>query len=390
MRMSSVRQTPLLERVHFGRAMVDVVDEEMTRRGLQRAFVLASRTLESSTDVIRKLEARLGSRLALVHTGISQHSPNDEILHVAQLCRDCEADLLVTIGGGSVVDAGKVARLAIGAGVRDREALRSLRGVMGDDGVRRSPPCQVGAPAMLAVATTLSAAEFSDMAGSNDPILRMKDIYKNPRLVPEIIVLDPEVASHTPQDVWVIAGARAVDHAVETVCSRLTDHYSNGLALHAIRLLRDALPESAGDAGNLDARLRCLQAAWLAADHTYAGIGMGASHGIGYVVGSGYDVWHGHTSAILLPAVMRYNLGETGYGQSLIAEAMGVPGGVAADLVAGLFRRLGLPASLSEVGVTRADFPRIASTAIAAGVCRNNPRAITREEDVIEILEMVA
>lgn len=390
MRTASVRQTPLLERVHFGRPMAEVVEEEMERRSRKRAFVLASSTLARTTDVISGLQERLGDRVVHVHTGVSQHSPNDEIIKIAEVIRQHDADMLVSVGGGSVVDTTKIARIAVGAGALDRDALRALRGHMGEDGVRRSPDYTVADIPIIAVATTLSAAEFSDMAGSNDPQLRMKDIYKHPRLVPEVIVLDPKVASHTPQDVWAIAGARAIDHVVETVCSKLTDHYSNGLALHAIRLLRDALPESVADANDLDARLRCLQAAWLAGDHTYAGIGMGASHGIGYVVGSGYNVWHGHTSAILLPAVMRFNRPETGYGQGLIAEAMGAPGRDAADLVYDLFRKLGLPSRLSEVGVTAENFDRIAETAISAGVCRNNPRKIASESDVLEILRMVA
>jgi len=390
MRSASVRQTPLLDRVHFGRPMREVVSEEMEARGLSRAFVIASSTLRRDTDVIAELEARLGTRLVRLWTGVSRHSPNDEILEIAEALRRSGADLIVTVGGGSVVDAGKVARAAVGAGVRDRDTLRALRGIMGEDGVRRSPAYHVGQPAMFAVATTLSAAEFSDMAGSNDPVLRMKDIYKHQRLVPEVIILDPDVALHTPRDVWCIAGARAVDHAVETLCSKLTDNYSNGLALHALRLLRDALPASLADPDDREARLACLQAAWLAADHTYAGIGMGASHGIGYVVGAGHDVWHGHTSAILLPAVMRYNLEYSRYGQGLIAETMGEPGGDAAGLVEAFFRRLGLPARLGEVGVMPKDHSRIARTTIESGVVRNNPRPIRTEQDVLDILAAVA
>lgn len=390
MRMASIRQTPLLERVHFGRPMTAVVTEEMEARDLRRAFVISSGTLRRETAVISDLEQVLGPRLAGLWTGVAQHSPNDQILEMSEAARDAKADVIVTVGGGSVVDAGKVTRVVLGSGARNRDALRALRGIMGEDGVRRSPRYEVGAPAMFAVATTLSAAEFSDMAGSNDPVMRMKDIYKHPRLVPEVIILDPDVAAHTPRDVWCIAGARAVDHAVETVCSQLTDHYSNGLALHALRLLRDELPASLANAGNGGARLACLQAAWLAADHTYAGIGMGASHGIGYVVGSGFDVWHGHTSAILLPAVMRYNLAYSRYGQKLIAEAMGQPNGNAANMIEGFYRDLGLPSRLSEVGVMPQDHAHIARTAIESGVVRNNPRPIRTEQDVLDILAAVA
>lgn len=390
MRTASFRQTPLTERVYFGRPAAEVIAEEMEARRLGRALIVASTTLAGTTPVIGQLIERLGGRMVEVQTGISQHSPNDEILRLADRMRAVEPDVMITIGGGSVVDSAKVARLAVGASAEDRDGLRSLRSIMGEDGVRRSPPCSVASTPMISVATTLSAAEYTDMAGSTDPQIGMKDIYKHPRLAPEVVVLDPAVAVHTPQKIWAAAGARAVDHAVETVCSHLSDHYSNGPALHAIRLLRDALPESFADQNDLAARLRCLQAAWLAADHAAAGIGMGASHGIGYVVGSRHGIAHGHTSAILLPAVLAYNFASNCMEQAMVAEAMGAPEGSASTLVSALFARLGLPARLADVGVKAEHHTEIARIAIETGVVRNNPRALRSEADVMEILAMAA
>ena len=235
MRTASFRQTPLTERVYFGLPAAEVIAEEMEARRLERAMIVASTTLAGTTPVVGQLIERLEGRVVEVRTGFSQHSPNDEILRLADRMRAAEPDVMITIGGGSVVDCAKVARLAVGASAKDREGLRSLRSIMGEDGVRRSPPYSVASTPMIAVATTLSAAEYTDMAGSTDPQIGMKDIYKHPRLAPEVVVLDPAVAVHTPQRIWIGAGARAVDHAVETVCSHLGDHYSNGPALHAIR-----------------------------------------------------------------------------------------------------------------------------------------------------------
>ena len=390
MRTASFRQTPLTERVYFGLPAAEVIAEEMEARRLERAMIVASTTLAGTTPVVGQLIERLKERVIEVRTGFSQHSPNDEILRLADRMRAVEPDVMITIGGGSVVDCAKVARLAVGASAKDREGLRSLRSIMGEDGVRRSPPYSVASTPMIAVATTLSAAEYTDMAGSTDPQIGMKDIYKHPRLAPEVVVLDPAVAVHTPQKIWIGAGARAVDHAVETVCSHLGDHYSNGPALHAIRLLRDALPDSLADQHDLDARQRCLQAAWLAADHAAAGIGMGASHGIGYVVGSRHRVAHGHTSAILLPAVLAYNFPSNSQEQAMVAEAIGTPGASASTLVAALFARLGLPARLGDVGVKAEHHAAIARTAIETGVVRNNPRPLHSEADVMEILAMAA
>jgi alcohol dehydrogenase class IV len=121
-----------------------------------------------------------------------------------------------------------------------------------------------------------------------------------------------------------------------------------------------------------------------------AGVPMGASHGIGYVLGAAFDIPHGHTSCIMLPAVMRWNLGANAARQAMVAAAMGQPGGDAAALLDGLITALGMPRSLGAVGIGRDDFARIAAAAMATPWVPRNPRPIAGPEQVLEILELAA
>jgi len=142
--------------------------------------------------------------------------------------------------------------------------------------------------------------------------------------------------------------------------------------------------------GDMDARLDCQIGAWLSMAPLAAGVPMGASHGIGYVLGAVFDIPHGHTSCIMLPAVMRWNRSANAAKQATVAAAMGHPGREAADVLDDFIRGLGMPRSLAEVKVGREDFERIATQAMATPWVPRNPRPISGPAHVKEILELAA
>jgi len=115
---------------------------------------------------------------------------------------------------------------------------------------------------------------------------------------------------------------------------------------------------------------------------------MGASHGIGYVLGTVHDVPHGHTSCVMLPEVTRWNRSANAGRQALVAAAMGRPGEDAGDVLDAFIGGLGLPRSLAAVGVGAADLELIAGKAMATPWVPRNPRPIAGPEDVMEILRL--
>ena len=113
-----------------------------------------------------------------------------------------------------------------------------------------------------------------------------------------------------------------------------------------------------------------------------SGVPMGASHGIGYVLGAAFDIPHGHTSCIMLPAVMRWNKAANPGRQAMVAAAMGHPGEDAGDLLDTFIGDLGMPRSLSAVNIGPDNFDRIAEQAMATPWVPRNPRPISSPPQV--------
>ena len=129
---------------------------------------------------------------------------------------------------------------------------------------------------------------------------------------------------------------------------------------------------------------------WLSIGAGTSGVGVGASHGIGHVLGAACQVPHGHTSCVMLPSVLRWNLPSNAERQKRVGEAFGQPAAAAGDLVEALVKSLGLPGRLSEVGVGRDRFREIAEKSMHDRAVLNNPRPIEGPAQVLEILELAA
>jgi maleylacetate reductase len=275
-------------------------------------------------------------------------------------------------------------------GVRSAEALDALRPVKGPDGAVGPPSCEAPTVRQIAVPTTLSAGEFSAIAGVTDERTRVKELFRHPRIVPAAVVLDPAITVHTPEWLFLSTGIRAVDHCVEGICSREAHPYADAQALRGLGLLADGLPRAKAEPSNLQARLDCQLGSWLSMGPLATGVPMGASHGIGYVLGAAFDIPHGHTSCIMLPAVMRWNRPANAERQAMAAAAMGRPGEDAGDLLDALIAGLGMPRSLSAVGIGAEHFDRIAEQAMGTPWVPRNPRRIDGPAQVREILELAA
>lgn len=367
-----------LERVSWGVPAAEAVAREAARLGATRVFVVASRTLARTTDVVTGIQAALGARFAGLFDQCKEHTPIDSVLTCVAAAHAARPDLIVSAGGGSVIDTVKVVQLCLTHGIETTDALLALAGkVQPKPSVLRQ----------LAVPTTLSGGEYSSAAGATDPARKMKDSYLAPDLCPRVVVLDPAATLHTPEWLWLSTAIRALDHAGEGYCAALSNPLVQGQALHAMRLFAASLRQTKRDPGDLDARLQAQMAVWLAAG-SLGRVPMGASHGIGYLLGTFAGVPHGYTSCVMLPAVLRWNEPATSAQQADIAAALGMPGAPAAEAVGALIADLGLPRTLSDVNVPPEMLPKIAEAGARHPVVRGNPRPITRTEDVMEILQL--
>jgi len=371
------------ERVVFGEPAAAAVLAEAERAGARRVFVTSGASLSRLADgPLQGIEAALGARLAGRFVAMRAHSPRDDVVAAARAARDAQADLLVAVGGGSVIDATKAMLLCLWHGLFDAPALEPYRQRAG------ATPIDAGTSSlrMLAVSTTLSASEFTATAGVSDA--HTKQSFRHRLFVPRVAVLDPAATLHTPLPLLLATGLRAVDHAIESYCAPRVHAIGEAHALLGLALLARALPAIAREPAALAPRREAQLGMWQAILGSASGAGTGASHGIGYALGATFGVAHGHTSCVMLPAVLKWNAAVNGARQKALSAAMGQPERAASDLVKELVESLGQPVSLRAVGIKRENMAEIAQRALAYQPVQLNPRPIKTTEDVLEILEL--
>jgi maleylacetate reductase len=332
-----------IERVHFGRDSITRLKAELDRLGSGTPLVITGQTIASKTDLLGKLEKASGRRIA-VFSEIKQHTPASGLERALKAAKSTNADSLISLGGGSPIDATKV-------------VVKELS----EDFIHQTLP-------HLAVPTTLSAAEFSHSAGVTDPKLNRKTGFRDVRMTPRIVFLDPKLTSPTPSWLWASTGMRSLDHAVEAICSPKHQPYVDTLAFQAIRLLFQNLKVSSENPANLEPRTNCQLAAWM----SYAGalsVGTGLSHAIGRTIGATWNIPHGITSCLTLAEVMRIQAKRIPKTLALIATSEGADiegvstekaAELAADKVDELVKELGLSKKLRDYGIPKEGLANIA------------------------------
>lgn len=373
--MGRIFTYPAMERVHIGTPFAEAVAEEIERAGARRVFLMVGGTISRETDWPDRLARQLGGRLAGMWNRMASHTPRSDVIAATAAARTAGADLLVTLGGGSVTDAGKMVRLCLANNVTEEGQLEALATVM--EGTRRVvPPKQAPSVPQICVPTTLSAGDFSATAGCTDTARGLKQSFTHPRMMATAVVLDPAVTMRTPEWLFLSTGIRAVDHAVEDICSVTGNVFSEGASMQALRLLSRGLRGAKARPQDPAPRLDCLTGAWMSMVGSQSGVEKGASHGIGHALGGTAGMPHGYTSCVMLPVVLRYNQPVNAAQQALVSEALGQPGTPAADLVAQLVAELGLPGRLRDCGVKREQLEMIAEAAMHDRWIPTNPRPL--------------
>lgn len=386
-----------MEVVRFGPGSLARLPDELDRLGRRRAFLVTVRSLEGG-PVASHIAELLGERLAGVFGGVKAHVPYGVVIEAVRAARAAEADLVVSLGGGSAIDAARAVALALGEGVDDVAGLEQFRARYDRQTGMTLPPTSGRALPHIAVPTTLSAAEFANAAAVTSETRRVKDLFIANELTPRVVIHDPEVALTTPVDLWVSTGMRSLDHAIETVYSPRHQPVTDVLSLDAIGQLATALRAAKRDPADLAARAEGQMGAWC----SYFGemnLSLGLSHAIGHQLGPKCGVPHGVTSCIILPQVMRFLAPATADRQALIAAALGVDvdglseaqaADAAAAAVEALVDDLGLPRRLRDVGVGEDRFAEIAEGVLQDPVLAGSPVPIESADQIIDILRAAA
>ena len=374
-----------MDEVVFGQPAAAAIVAQMDRLGASRAFLMVSGSLNRQTDEIAKIRDAVSARCVGLFDAMPPHTPREAVIAASEAARAANADLIVTVGGGSITDGAKAVQLCLANNIRSVEAIDSIRVVKGV-----APPLTPPTVRQISVPTTIAGGEFSAIAGVTNAATRVKEMLRHDLVMPRAAILDPAITVHTPEWLFLSTGIRAVDHCVEGLCSTECHPYAEAQAVKGLSLLARGLPRVKADPSDLAARMDCQIGTWLSMGPLSSGVPMGASHGIGYVLGAVYDVPHGHTSCVMLPFVMRWNYSANAERQALVASAMGHAGEDAGDVLDDFIRGLGMPRSLREVGVGPEHFERISEQAMGTPWIPRNPRRIEGPAQVREILALAA
>ena len=346
-----------------------------------RILISVSRSLAANSPIVKELRQKLGERIIDVVSVLTEHTPYDKVFELAAAISGSRATHVLSIGGGSVIDGAKIALLVANRKVKDAAELEGIASGSGNALELTSWPIQ-----HIAVPTTLSGAEFTPIAGATSSITGRKTGFAHAHLVPNYIILSSTLSQYTPERLWLSTGIRAVDHAVETICAPGVDPDIAGFCAKGLGLLYTGMQGTRRDPESLLHR----ENSQLGVYYATAGISryrMGASHGLGYLLGVIGHVPHGITSCVFLPAVLAYNLSETEGPQADLAKVLGVAS--AAEVSPALKRfigDLGLPNRISALDISDEAIAEIKSAALSHPVVQANPKAIKSIEDVAEIM----
>lgn len=372
---------PDQEHVSYGRPFSRVVPEEMARIGVSRAVILTTPPLAGPGSITEELSLSLGRRCVAVYADCQAHTPIDTVLAAAAIARRERADIIIALGGSSVIDTAKAAQFFLWEDLSDNAGFDKFanRGFAGsqDDPV---------AIRILAVPTTFSGSEFTPFASILDK-RKGKVLFRHRKIIPRITILDPAALTGTPLPLLLSTGFKAIDHAVETICSPGATAVSDAPAIGALTLLFKALRLINQDKSNLKALLDGQLGVWLSLAGLAGGVAYGASHALGYVLGAAHDVPHGYTSCVTLPPVVRWNRPSCTAQQEMAAKALGSTHGNLELLLEELLAELELPARLGALGIKREDLPSIAKQAFVHPFMATNPRPVQSADEILSLLE---
>ena len=369
-----------------------------------RVYILASGSLSRNTDAVDRfintLNQGLGKRTVVgVKNGIRPHTYFSDVLDIINKARDCNADCLITLGAGSLTDAAKVVSLALANNVTNLDEVDTIHW----DSPTYWKTLQPAKVPIICIPTSLSAGEYTSHGGATDDRTHHKHPFAHPSIRPRLVILDSELSKTTPERIWLSTGIRAVDHCVEAICSIKATARGDQAAENGLRKLLPGLLKTKEEPELLEPRLQCQLGAMDAISAVLQGIPMGASHGIGHQLGP-LGVGHGETSGIMLPTVSKRNKPVNSTQQQKVLDILwGEPSvkrvlekwhleqgkndlGDALDVI---FRELGIPRSLKDVGVGGDKLDALATGSLQDRWCKTNPTPLKTKEQVMEILQLV-
>ncbi len=368
----------LNETSYFGAGAIASIADEVKGRGFQKALVVTDKDLVKFGVAQKVTKVLEDNGLAYeMFTDLKQNPTIQNVQDGVKAFQSSGADYLIAIGGGSSMDTAK----AVGIIINNPEHadVRSLEGAV----VTKNKCVPI-----IAVPTTAgTAAEVTINYVITDAEKNRKFVCVDPHDIPVVAVVDSDMMSSMPKGLTAATGMDALTHAIEGYITKGAWELSDMFHLKAIEIISRSLR---GAVANEAEGREGMALGQYVAGMGFSNVGLGIVHSMAHPLGAVYDTPHGVANAIILPTVMAYNADATGEKYREIARAMGVQGvdgmsveeyrQAAIDAVRQLSKDVGIPATLSEVGVKEEDIEFLAQSALADACTPGNPKDTTVEE----------
>lgn len=366
-------------KVIFGVGSVSEVPIEASAFGKKAVLVTDEGLM--STGLVEQVQAKLGDLVVHTYADVPQDSGMEVVDKGAQEALSAGADVIVSLGGGSVIDTAKAMSIVMneGGSIRDFQGLQML--------TRPQIP-------HIAIPTTAgTGSEVTSAAVIFDPEQGQKILVFEYFITPRVAILDPEITASLPPNLSAATGMDAMTHAVESYVSLQRNPISDAAALHAIRLIVNHLPQAVANGSDLGARGQ-MQVAALLAGWAFSNAMVGLVHAMAHSLGAVCRIPHGLANALILPQVMRYNLTEVPELMRDIAAAMGISvaqldplaaGKAAADKMEGFLKQIGLTSRLKDLGVSPEALQQCSELSLSDGSIVYNPRMVMDADDILDI-----
>ena len=301
-------------RVIYRAGLIDDPQEVLAQFGRRRALLVSDAPLVA-TGLVERVKAGFARSAVEISAVYDQVPPNSTIQTVeecAALGRVHNCDLIIGLGGGSVLDTAKVANLLLvcGGKVADHMGAYLL-------GTQRLLPL------ILIPTTAGTGSEVTKVAVIADPEHDVKLPFAETQFLPDLALLDPAVTATLPAKLAAMTGMDALTHAIEAYVDKEWSPAADALALQAIRMISKALLRACAHPEDVEARGTMLVASCLAG-MAFSHSMVGMVHGISHALGGVYHIPHGLANALLLPEVMEYNLETRWDRYADVAEALGL------------------------------------------------------------------
>ncbi len=372
----------LNETSYFGKGAIENVPTEFKARGFKKAAVITDKDLvkfEVATKVTKLLD-EAGVDYAL-YDGIVPNPTIQNVKDGLAFVKEAQADCIIAIGGGSPIDTAKA--IAIIATNPEFSDVISLEGV-----ADTKHPCL---PILAVPTTSGTAAEVTINYVITDEDNHRKFVCVDPHDIPLVAFVDSDMMMGMPKSLAAATGMDAMTHAIEGFITKGAWEMTDMLHIKAIEIIGRSLRDSVnGDQAGREA----MALGQYIAGMGFSNVGLGLVHGMAHPLSAWYNIPHGVACASLLPTIMKYNKDFTGEKYREIAIVLGIEGAdtmsledvrdAACQAIDQLSKDVGIPATISELGVKEEDIPAIAKDALNDVCTPGNPRDTTLEE-IIEL-----